>query len=54
MHGIGLARDLLAGKKLPLLDRMTNDNERFPHTQIREAIARAADPDSLKVIIHWD
>ena len=54
MHGIGLARDLLAGKKLPLLDRMTNETERFPHTQIREAIARAADPDSLKVIIHWD
>lgn len=54
MHGIGLARDLLASGKLPLLDKMTRDDERFPHTKIKEAIFRAADPDSLKVIIRWD
>ncbi len=54
MHGIRLAHDLLAGNKLPRIDRMTNDTERFKHTQIREAIERAADPDSLKVIIDWD
>ena len=33
---------------------MTNQTERFPHTQILEAIRRAADSDSLKVIIDWD
>jgi threonine dehydrogenase-like Zn-dependent dehydrogenase len=54
MHGINLARDLLANGKLPLLDRMTYDSERFKHSEIKEAIARAADPDSLKVIIEWD
>ncbi|MDP0497658.1 MAG: alcohol dehydrogenase catalytic domain-containing protein [Verrucomicrobiota bacterium JB024] len=54
MHGIGLAHAMINGRKLPLLDRMTNGTERFPHTQIREAISRAADKDSLKVIINWD
>ncbi|MEI8341322.1 MAG: hypothetical protein WCH43_07275, partial [Verrucomicrobiota bacterium] len=54
LHGIHLARSLLIENKLPLLDKMTNATERFPHTKIREAIARAADSDSLKVIIHWD
>ena len=53
-HGIGLAHQLLSEKRLPLLDRMTNETERFPHTKIMEAIERAADPDSLKVIIEWD
>ena len=53
-HGIGLARELLNGKKLPLIGKMTNQTERFPHTQILEAIRRAADSDSLKVIIDWD
>jgi len=33
---------------------MTHDSERFPHTKIKEAIFRAADPDSLKVIIDWN
>ena len=54
LHGIGLARDMLAGGMLPKLDRMTCPNERFPHTQIKEAISRAADSDSLKAIIDWD
>ncbi len=54
MHGIRLAHDLLANGKLPLLDRMTNPSERFAHTQLREAVARAATPDSLKVIVRWD
>jgi len=53
-HGIGLAQRLLSENSLPLLDRMTNPTERFPHTQILEAIHRAADSDSLKVIIEWD
>ncbi|WOO42745.1 zinc-dependent alcohol dehydrogenase [Rubellicoccus peritrichatus] len=54
MHGIGLAHDLLANGKLTLIDRMTNATERFDHTQIMQAITRAADKDSLKVIIDWD
>jgi hypothetical protein len=33
---------------------MTNDSERFHHTQIIEAIHRAEDKDSLKVIINWE
>jgi threonine dehydrogenase-like Zn-dependent dehydrogenase len=54
MHGIGMAHRLLAENRLPLIDRMTNETERFRHTQILAAIERAADPDSLKVIIDWD
>jgi len=54
MNGVGLAHELLSKKKLPLIERMTNETERFNHTQILEAIQRAADPDSLKVIINWD
>jgi L-iditol 2-dehydrogenase len=54
MHGIRLAHDLLSKNKLPLIGRMTNETERYHHHQIREAIERAADPDSLKVIVNWD
>ena len=54
MHGIGLAHGILSEKKLARIDRMTNSSERFPHTQILAAIERAADSDSLKVIIDWD
>ncbi len=54
MHGIGLAHKLLNGKRLPMIDKMTNATERFKAHQIKEAIDRAADPDSLKVIIEWD
>lgn len=54
MHGIGLAHQLLSNHQLPRIHLMTNDSERFPHSQIAEAIQRAADPDSLKVIINWD
>ena len=54
MHGIRLAQDLLANHRLPLIDRMTNTSERFAYTQLHEAIRRAADSDSLKVIINWD
>jgi len=54
LHGIRLAHKLLSEKRLPLIGRMTYDNERFHHSQIREAIERAADRDSLKVIINWD
>lgn len=54
MHGIRLAHQFLSQGGLPLLDRMTNDTERFPETNLREAVERAADADSLKVIVHWD
>ena len=53
-HGIGLARDMLIGGGMTKLDLMTNDSERFHHTQIIEAIHRAEDKDSLKVIINWE
>lgn len=53
MHGIRLAHQFISEGRLPKLDLMTNDSERFHHTQIPQAIARAADSDSLKVIIDW-
>jgi threonine dehydrogenase-like Zn-dependent dehydrogenase len=54
MHGIGLAHRLLTEGKLPKLDRMTHASERFRADQIGAAIDRAADSDSLKVIINFD
>ena len=54
MHGIRLAHRFLSEGRLPKIDLMTNDSERFPHSRILEAIDRATDPDSLKVIIDWD
>jgi len=54
MHGISLARDILAEGRLDKIDLMTNKTERFHHSEIRAAIERAADKDSLKVIINWD
>jgi len=53
-HGIGLARDMLVEGGMSRLDRMTHDNERFHHSEIRKAIQRAGDKDSLKVIINWE
>lgn len=53
-HGIALARDLLARGDLRRLGLMTDKSERFHHTEIPAAIQRAADKDSLKVIINWD
>ena len=53
MRGIGLAQGLIGAHRLPLIDRMTDASERFPHARILEAIQRAADGDSLKVIIDW-
>lgn len=53
-HGIGLARDMLTEGGLKRLDLMTNETERFRHDQILEAIHRADEKDSLKVIIDWD
>jgi len=53
-HGIGLARDMIASGKLSKLPLMTNSSERFRHQQIAEAIERAADKDSLKVIVDWE
>jgi hypothetical protein len=54
MRGIRLARDLLTGGGLPRIGFMTGADERFHHSQLPEAFRRAADPDSLKVIINWD
>lgn len=54
MHGIRLARQLLSDGKLPKLGLMTDATERFPPGEIEAALRRAADPDSLKVIINWD
>ncbi len=54
MFGINMAHELISKKQLPLINKMTNDTEKFPHHQIKEAIHRAADSDSLKVIIDWD
>jgi len=53
-RGVQMAGQLIDDDKLPLLGRMTYDSERFGHTQIKEAITRAADKDSLKVIIDWE
>lgn len=54
MRGINLAGSLIAGGKLPLLCRMTRQNERFHHHRLDEAITAATRPDSLKVIVQWD
>ena len=54
MHGIRLAHQFLLERRLPKIDLMTNDSERFHHGEVLKAIDRATDPDSLKVIIDWD
>lgn len=54
MHGISLAHQFLSENRLPRIGKMTNETEKFAPHQIREAIDRAADSDSLKVIINWD
>ncbi len=54
MHGIRLAHELLTQGKLPKLGLMTNASERFRPDQMLEAINRAADSDSLKVIVDFD
>lgn len=53
-HGIRLAGDLIAQRKLPRLGLMTGPSERFRPDQMLAAIQRASTPDSLKVIIDWD
>ncbi len=54
MHGVNLAFDMINQKRLKLIDKMTDDSEHFSHHEIKKAISRAADSDSLKVIINWD
>ena len=54
MHGIRMAHELLVGGKLPKLGLMTHASERFGPNQILEAIKRADDKDSLKVIVNFD
>lgn len=53
LRSIRLAQQFIATGRMPRLDRMTNESERFPAAQLRRAIARAADPDSLKVLVDW-
>ncbi|MFP4070010.1 MAG: alcohol dehydrogenase catalytic domain-containing protein [Verrucomicrobiota bacterium] len=53
-HGIRLARNMINGRELPLLDKMTYPNERFHHSELAAAIRRAADKDSLKVIVDFE
>ena len=54
MHGINLAFDMINQKKLTLIGQMTNSTEQFSQHEIKKAIERASDSDSLKVIINWD
>jgi hypothetical protein len=49
-----MAHELLVGGKLPKLGLMTHASERFGPNQILEAIKRADDKDSLKVIVNFD
>ena len=53
MRGIRLAHQFLSEGRLPKIDLMTNESERFHHSKIYDAVQRAADRDSLKVIIDW-
>lgn len=54
MHGINRAYQLLTGNRLPNLHKMTRKDEYFGKHEILDAIKRADDRDSLKVIIDWD
>lgn len=54
MHGIRLAHQFLSEGRLPKIDLMTNSSERFAQDSILPAVDRAADSDSLKVIIDWE
>ncbi|MCG8479755.1 MAG: alcohol dehydrogenase catalytic domain-containing protein [Spirochaetales bacterium] len=54
MTGINAAREIINNGKLPNLDRMTYESERFHHGEIHRAIMRAKDTDSLKVIIDFE
>ncbi len=54
MRGIRLAHQFLSEGRLPKIGLMTNESERFDRTEILQAIDRAAEADSLKVIIDWD
>ena len=54
MRSISIAQQLINGKKLPLLERMTLASERFHHSQLKQALDRSADADSLKVIVDWE
>ncbi len=54
MHGINLAHEMLVSNKLPLLNKMTREDEYFGKDKLLQAIQRADDRDSLKVIVNWD
>lgn len=54
MYGINLAHEMLTNNRLPHLNKMTYKNEVFDKNHILEAIQRADDSDSLKVIVNWD
>jgi threonine dehydrogenase-like Zn-dependent dehydrogenase len=54
MHGIGLAGDMINRRQLPLLGRMTGEDEIFAPSQMINAIEQASGSSSLKVIIDWE
>ena len=54
MYSINLAQSMLLKNQLPYLSKMTRKDEVFDKNHILEAIKRADDSDSLKVIIDWD
>jgi threonine dehydrogenase-like Zn-dependent dehydrogenase len=54
MRGIRLAHRMLLDDALPRIARMTREDERFTPDRMSEAIRRADEEDSLKVIINWD
>lgn len=53
LRAIRLAHKFLSEGRLPKIDLMTSESERFHHSNLLGAIERAADGDSLKVIVDW-
>lgn len=54
MRGINMAHELISKHQLDKLPLMTNESEKFHHSQLLEAIHKADASDSLKVIVNWD
>ncbi|MEI6083149.1 MAG: alcohol dehydrogenase catalytic domain-containing protein [Verrucomicrobiota bacterium] len=54
LRAIRLAGQFLAEGRLPQIGRMTNASEIFPAARLKDAILRASDTDSLKVIVDWE
>ena len=54
MRGIRMAAEMLRNHRLPNIGRMTRNDEVFAHAQLDNAIEKATEGDSLKVIIDWN